>query len=92
MNPVAVIILFVSMFMLGFCAGHMYQLKQNLAELKELQKGLDRIKELSAEADKCAAACIAGLERENRELKMQLAYYKLGGNVVNEIKLTKEES
>lgn len=76
MEIVFAFIIVVSIFGIGFCVGHTYQLKQNLAELAELQEGLDQLNRMSAECDAAADICIKSLERDNNELRRQLAEYR----------------
>ena len=76
MELVCKIILFVCWFGIAFCVGYTFQLKRNLAKLAELREDFERLRQLSAEADASADACIMSLERDNEVLRRQLAAYR----------------
>ena len=92
MEVLNIIILFVSIFALGFISGRLWNLNKDLKELKELHDGLEEVKELSRQYEEKTNAYIARLNAENQQLKLELNYYKLGGNATNDILLTEEES
>lgn len=78
-----VVILFILIWLLGFFAGCRLCARKALTDIKECQKGLERLRLLHNEYKETSEKYIGKLESENNKLKVQLNYYKLGGNVNN---------
>ena len=76
MELIIAFLIIVSTFGIGFCTGHIFQLKRNLEGLKDLENGLDNLIRLSNEADAYAEECIESLRKDNDMLRQQLAMYQ----------------
>ena len=77
------ILLFICIFALGFFTGCACCIRKHIAELKEFEGRLLHIRELGNKLDDERVKYINELLAENKQLKTQLNYYKLGGNSNN---------
>lgn len=79
-----VILLFICIYALGFFTGCACCIRRHIAELKEFEGRLLRIRELGNKLDDERVKYINELLLENKQLKTRLNYYKLGGNASDE--------